>query len=79
VTVIQTLFSRYIIGLTELMIDWSLQNKLQVVRIVKTTRLPGNGYALGFHPDARYREAIQNLNGASLAFVKQHLASLGGL
>ena len=69
----------YIIGLTGLLSDWSLQNKRQCVRIVKTSRLPGNGYALGFHPDARYCEAFQSLNGANLAFVKKHLPFLGGI
>ena len=64
--------------MTELLLDWPIQAKLQVVRIVRSTRIPGNGYALGFHPDARYREAMGTLNGASLAFVKQHLGSLGG-
>ena len=56
-----------------------------MVRIVKTrpraeekSTGKASSYYLGFHPDARWREAFSMLDGASLEYVKQHLESFGG-
>ena len=57
---------------------------MQVVKVVKDRPKGGSKednsakskYYLGFHPDPRF--PFNFINGASLEFVRQHLASFGG-
>ena len=53
-----------------------LQTRRQVVIVIKSSKI---GWALVFHPDARFRHQFKELNGVSLDYVKQNLEILGGM
>ena len=69
---------RYVNGLYDLMVDWSVVDRRKYLKFCETAKLKSNGkYCLAFHPSQTIRD-FQQLGGVNLKDLKEHTNAIGG-
>ena len=69
---------RYINGLLDFMVDWSILERRKFLKICETAKLrAGEKYCLAFHASQAFRD-FQELGGVRLKDLKDHTNGIGG-